>query len=73
VIGIGGEKATEYVPSMRLMAANLDRYPFRSIVSHILPLDRAEEAILLAQSGAAMQVVLDPRLPLVHGAVEQRV
>jgi threonine dehydrogenase-like Zn-dependent dehydrogenase len=66
VIGIGGEKATEYAPSMSLMAANLDRYPLRSIVSHILPLDRAEEAILLAQSGAAMQVALDPRLPLVR-------
>jgi L-iditol 2-dehydrogenase len=67
VIGIGGEKATEYAPSMRLMAANLDRYPLRSIVSHILPLDRAEEAIVLAQSGAAMQVALDPRLPLADG------
>ena len=64
VLGVGGEKATEYVPSMQLMAANLDRYPLRSIVSHILPLDRAEEAIALAQSGAAMQVAFDPRLPL---------
>lgn len=68
VIGVGGEKATEYEPSMRLMAANLDRYPLRRIVSHILPLDRAEEAILLAQSGVAMQVALDPRLPLANGA-----
>jgi L-iditol 2-dehydrogenase len=64
VLGIGGEMATEYEPSMRLMAANLDRYPLTSITSHILPLDRAEEAVLLAQSGDAMQVALDPRLPL---------
>jgi L-iditol 2-dehydrogenase len=64
VLGIGGEKATEYEPVMRLMAANLDRYPLREIVSHILPLDRAKEAVLLAQSGVAMQVALDPRLPL---------
>jgi threonine dehydrogenase-like Zn-dependent dehydrogenase len=63
VLGIGGEKATEYEPVMRLMVANLERYPLREIVSHILPLDRAEEAVLLAQSGDAMQVVLDPRLP----------
>ena len=68
VLGIGGETATEYEPSMRLMAANLDRYPLRSIVSHILPLDRAQEAVLLAQSGDAMQVALDPRLPLGIGA-----
>jgi threonine dehydrogenase-like Zn-dependent dehydrogenase len=66
VIGVGGEKATEYEPSMRLMAANLDRYPLGSIVSHILPLDRAEEAVVLAQSGAAMQVALDPRLPIAN-------
>jgi len=64
VLGIGGEKATEYEPSMQLMAANLDRYPLRRIVSHVLPLDRAQEAVLLAQSGEAMQVALDPRLPL---------
>lgn len=67
VLGIGGERATEYEPSMRLMAANLDRYPLREIVSHILPLDRAQDAVLLAQSGEAMQVALDPRLPLESG------
>lgn len=67
VLGIGGERATEYEPSMRLMAANLDRYPLRGIVSHILPLDQAQDAILLAQSGTAMQVALDPRRPLGSG------
>lgn len=64
VLGIGGELATEYEPSMRLMLENLDRYPLRSIVSHVLPLDRAQEAVMLAQSGDAMQVALDPRLSL---------
>jgi len=64
VLGIGGELATEYEPSMRLMAANLDRYPLTGITSHILPLDRAQEALALAQSGEAMQVALDPRVPL---------
>jgi threonine dehydrogenase-like Zn-dependent dehydrogenase len=64
VVGVGGERHTEYGPVMRLMAANLDRYPLRTIVSHILPLDRARDAVLLAQSGEAMQVALDPRLPL---------
>jgi threonine dehydrogenase-like Zn-dependent dehydrogenase len=67
VLGIGGEMATQYEPSMRLMVANLDRYPLRKIVSHILPLDRARDAVLLAQSGEAMQVALDPRLPLGNG------
>ena len=67
VLGIGGERATEYEPSMQLMLANLDRYPLRTIVSHILPLDRAHDAVLLAQSDDAMQVALDPRLPLGSG------
>ena len=62
VLGIGGELATEYEPSMRLMAANLDRYPLTAITSHILPLDRARDALALSQSGEAMQVALDPRL-----------
>ena len=62
ILGIGGELATEYEPSMRLMLENLERFPLRSIVSHVLPLDRAQEAVILAQSGEAMQVALDPRL-----------
>ena len=64
VLGVGGEMATQYEPSMRLMVANLDRYPLQGIVSHILPLDRAREAVLLAQTGESMQVALDPRAPL---------
>jgi threonine dehydrogenase-like Zn-dependent dehydrogenase len=64
VLGIGGELATEYEPSMQLMAANLDRYPLTSITTHIFPIDRAHEAVMLAQSGEAMQVAVDPRLPL---------
>ena len=37
VIGVGGETSTSYLPSMRLMAANLDRLPFDRIVSHRMP------------------------------------
>lgn len=66
VLGIGGELATEYEPSMRLMAANLNRYPLTKITTHILPMDRAFEAVMLAQSGEAMQVAVDPRLPLTY-------
>jgi threonine dehydrogenase-like Zn-dependent dehydrogenase len=64
ILGIGGEKATEYLPSMKLMAANLDRYPLTKITSHIFPLDRAEEAVLMAQSGESMQVAINPTLPI---------
>ena len=63
IIGIGGETATTYLPSMRLMAANLDRLPFDRFVTHRLPLDRAREGVELAQTDAAMKVVIAP-----HGA-----
>jgi threonine dehydrogenase-like Zn-dependent dehydrogenase len=60
VIGVGGETATSYLPSMRLMAANLHRLPLERIVSHRMPLERAHEAIELAQTDAAMKVVMAP-------------
>ncbi len=66
IIGVGGERATEYEPSMRLMAANMGRLPLAGIVSHVFPLDRAEEAVQVAQTGDAMQVAINPRLPLGH-------
>ena len=60
VIGVGGETSTSYLPSMRLMAANLDRLPFDRIVSHRMPLEQAREAVELAQTDAAMKVVMAP-------------
>ena len=63
VIGVGGETSTSYLPSMRLMAANLDRLPFDRIVTHRMPLEQAREAVELAQTDAAMKVVMAP-----HGA-----
>jgi L-iditol 2-dehydrogenase len=60
IIGIGGETIGSYLPSMRLMAANLDRLPFERFVSHRLPLERAHEAVELAQTDAAMKIVIAP-------------
>ena len=60
ILGIGGEIATGYEPSMRLLTANMKRYPLRSIVTHRYSLEDAPEALVTAQSGAAMQVVFDP-------------
>jgi len=60
VIGVGGETATSYLPSMRLMAANLKRLPLERIVSHRMPLERAQEALELAQTDDAMKVVMAP-------------
>ena len=60
MLGIGGETANSYLPSMRLMAANLARLPFDGIVTHRMPLECAQEAVELAQTDAAMKVVIAP-------------
>jgi threonine dehydrogenase-like Zn-dependent dehydrogenase len=60
VIGIGGETATSYMPSMRLMAANLKRLPLEKFVSHRFGLGRAQEAVEVAQTGDAVKVVMAP-------------
>jgi threonine dehydrogenase-like Zn-dependent dehydrogenase len=62
VLGIGGETAPAYDASLHLMAANLDRYPLRGIVTHRFALDDGPRALAMARSGEAMQVVFDPRL-----------
>ena len=48
------------MPSMRLMAANLQQLPLERIVTHRMPLSRAQEAVELAQTDAAMKVVIAP-------------
>jgi threonine dehydrogenase-like Zn-dependent dehydrogenase len=60
VLGVGGERASLYLPTMRLLAAGLDLLPLRSIVSHRMPLDRAAEAIALSMSEASVKVVFAP-------------
>jgi len=50
VVGVGGEKATEYEPVMRLMVAILESLPLRTIVSHILTARPGAGRRLLAQS-----------------------
>jgi threonine dehydrogenase-like Zn-dependent dehydrogenase len=60
VLGIGGELSTAYLPSMRLLESNLDRLPLGSVVSHRMPLEQARDAVELAQTNAAMKVVIAP-------------
>jgi L-iditol 2-dehydrogenase len=58
VLGVGGEVLEAYLPSMELLAHNLDRLPLTELVTHRMALEDAERAIELAQSDAAMKVVL---------------
>ena len=62
VIGIGGERATSYEPSLELLDRGRDRLPLDRIVTHRMALENAGRALELAQSDGAMKVVLDPQL-----------
>jgi L-iditol 2-dehydrogenase len=60
VLGIGGEVADGYAPAMAAMAEHLDELPLDRVVTHRIPLDRAEEAIRLSESDEALKVVFAP-------------
>ncbi len=60
VIGVGGEILPAYAQALELMQSSLDDLPWRQIVSHVLPLDRAQEAVELSQRGEATKVCLSP-------------
>jgi threonine dehydrogenase-like Zn-dependent dehydrogenase len=62
VLGIGGERATAYAPSLELLARNRDRLPLDRIVTHRLPLEDAGRALEIAQADGSVKVVLDPAL-----------
>jgi L-iditol 2-dehydrogenase len=58
VLGIGGETAEAYQPSMELLARNIDRLPLDRLVTHKMALEDAQSALEIAQSDGAMKVVL---------------
>jgi threonine dehydrogenase-like Zn-dependent dehydrogenase len=60
VLGIGGEDAACYVPSMKLLAANLERLPFGRIVTHRFALEEAVHALEVSPTDEAMKVVIAP-------------
>jgi len=64
VIGVGGETATSYIPAMNLLVRNLDRLPLTEIITHRMPLERAGEAIELAQRDGTMKVLMDPKMAI---------
>jgi L-iditol 2-dehydrogenase len=60
VIGIGGEALEQYGPSLRMLARYQDRLPFGRAVTHRVGLEEVEQALELAQTGAAMKVLVAP-------------
>jgi L-iditol 2-dehydrogenase len=60
ILGIAGETAQQYAPSLRMLARHQDRLPFRQAITHRVPLEDVAEALELAQTGAAMKGLVAP-------------
>jgi threonine dehydrogenase-like Zn-dependent dehydrogenase len=60
VIGIGGETLPQYAPALRLLERHAERVA--PLVTHRVALDNVGRALELAQSPAAIKVLVTPRL-----------
>ncbi len=60
ILGVGGEEAGSYGPSMRQMARYMGQYPLRSFVSHRYALKDAEAAVRKSMAPDSMKVVIEP-------------
>lgn len=60
IMGVGGEEAGSYGPSLRQMARYMRQYPLRSFVSHRYALKDVEEAVLKSMAPDSMKVVIAP-------------
>jgi L-iditol 2-dehydrogenase len=62
LLGVGGEDARAYEPSLRLLARNHRTVPFARAVTHRFPLSGAVEAMETAlRAPDAMKVVIEPQ------------
>lgn len=60
IIGVGGEEAASYGPSMRQLVRYMNHYPVREFVSHRFRLDDVQAAVHKAIAPDSMKVVIDP-------------
>ena len=58
LLGIGGEAATAYGPTMKVPAKAQHQWPLGEIVTHRFGLDQAEEAVKTSMADGAMKVVI---------------
>ena len=60
ILGVGGETLDQYRPSLDMLARHRDRLPFARTITHRVGLDEVGDALELAQTGAAMKVLVAP-------------
>jgi threonine dehydrogenase-like Zn-dependent dehydrogenase len=58
ILGVGGDELGQYSASLRLLTRHRER--FAPLITHRVGLDDVEDALELAQSGAAMKVLVAP-------------
>jgi L-iditol 2-dehydrogenase len=58
IIGIGGEAATVYGPTMDALERYMKDYPLDKIVSHLFRVEEAEKAIQFSMNGDCMKVAI---------------
>jgi threonine dehydrogenase-like Zn-dependent dehydrogenase len=60
IFGVGGETIDQYQPALDMLTRHRDRLPFARAITHRVPLESVGEALELAQTGAAMKVLVSP-------------
>lgn len=60
ILGVGGEEAAAYGPSLRQMLRYMEHYPLHEFVTQRFPLREVETAMRTSISPDSMKVVLDP-------------
>jgi threonine dehydrogenase-like Zn-dependent dehydrogenase len=60
ILGVGGEEAASYGPSIRQMLRYMRHYPLREFVSHRWGLDDVGAAVTQSIAPDSMKVVIDP-------------
>tara|TARA_A100001037_G_scaffold286456_1_gene294873 strand:+ start:563 stop:1693 length:1131 start_codon:yes stop_codon:yes gene_type:complete len=60
VIGIGGDDISQYYPSIKLLERNIEKLPWKKIISHEFNIDNVHEAMDIAMSDISMKVLLNP-------------
>ncbi|MGI6176024.1 MAG: zinc-binding dehydrogenase [Christensenellales bacterium] len=62
IMGMSNHSFTGYKPSMEMMLRYKDAFPWEKFVSHVFPLDEAEQAIRTSMQPESMKVLIKPWL-----------
>jgi threonine dehydrogenase-like Zn-dependent dehydrogenase len=60
ILGVGGETAAQYGPALRMLERHRGRLPFARAITHTVPLEGVADALELAQTDAAMKILVSP-------------